>query len=48
MPIPVPMLMIHAAIFILLFIAYAWQLGFIEEIQRDAEQTVQSVEQSLQ
>lgn len=43
MPIPVPMLIVHTCIFALLFIAYAWQLGFIEEIQRDAEFGVHQV-----
>ncbi len=48
MPIPMPMLVVHFLVFVILFVAYAWQLGFIEQIQADAEQTMNSVEQNLE
>ena len=48
MPIPIPMLVVHVCIFILLFIAYAWQLGFIEEIQRDAAEGVKEVQHAIE
>ena len=43
MPIPMPMLVIHFCIFVLLFIGYAWQLGFIDQIQKDTASSFSSV-----
>ena len=48
MPIPIPMVVVHFCIFILLFIGYAWQLGFIEEIQRDAAEGVKEVQDVME
>ncbi len=37
LPLPLAMFFVHLAIFVGIFIAYAWQMGMLESIERDVD-----------